>query len=251
MWTLRSAIGNIASRRLCTSAAKKTRVGEYAVRIENKIGVGLRYRRPRVWDGTKKANTYSGDDVAKWRTEFRLPFRPHSSGSSGSYTDEELLAWRAQFDEYALNEVITLTNFHKLVQLKCEEIPPEQLPSRVMEIWKDFDEDQNNSVDFGEFMKAGLSFDIQYLKEKIAKQGPTEVFNQFQDDGFISEPGLFSLMQEFKFFVTTTSDMRKLLTIMDTDKNGLVSKQELIDFCSTEILVESVVKTMLNRSLED
>jgi len=169
----------------------------------------------------------------KWRLDFNLPFLSKSSGHSGSYTDEELRSWRAQFDEYAVNDVISLGNFHKMVEQKCKQISPEELPSKVMQIWSVFDEDQNNFVDFGEFMKAGFCLDIQLMREEILKKGANIVFQEYADEGFISEGGIFRMMQEYHFFVTTSSDMRKLLKIMDLDKDGMVSKVEFNEFSTS------------------
>eukprot|EP00397_Hematodinium_sp_SG-2012_P051451 GEMP01060297.1.p1 GENE.GEMP01060297.1~~GEMP01060297.1.p1 ORF type:complete len:237 (-),score=39.32 GEMP01060297.1:656-1366(-) len=216
-------------RPLCTSVPAMARVGEYSMRIENKIGVGLRYRRPRVWDGTQgnARTSYSEDDLKKWRKDFNLVYKSHSLGQSdSSYTNDELMEWRAQFDAFASNDHISLANFHKLVEQKCTDLRKEELPSKVMQVWKTFDEDKNNVVDFGEFMKAGLNFDLQYMKEKILRDGVQNIFTRYMQDGFISEGGIFQMMQDFNFFVTTTSDMRKVIKILDLDKDGMVSKSE-------------------------
>ena len=51
-------------------------------RIEEKMGVGLRYRRPRTWDGSKRAEdaTYDADAIKAWREEFNMPVMQHSMG---------------------------------------------------------------------------------------------------------------------------------------------------------------------------
>ena len=46
---------SVLARGFATKIVKGKKAAPSAARIENKLGVGLRYRRPRVWDGRGKA----------------------------------------------------------------------------------------------------------------------------------------------------------------------------------------------------
>lgn len=213
------------------------------IRVEEKLGVGLRYRRPRVWDGKPRTSdgghaVYSTEQIKLWRERFALPQMQHSLGTP-SYSDEELLEWRYQFDKYATGsdgkEMINLSSFQKLVADKYKSLPGEnkileakEIPSKVMSIWGKFDTDGNNFIDFGEFLKASFKFDCNRLREAVKANGGVKgAFDKYANDGFITEEDVFSMMNDYRFTLATTSDMRKLIGHMDADNDGMVSEQDL------------------------
>lgn len=100
------------------------------------------------------------------------------------------------------------------------------MPGKVMAVWAMFDEDQNNFVDFGEFVKAGFLFDVERAKEEIKEQGSAGVFSKYQEDGFMTEEALFKLMEDMHFFVVCTTDVRKLLRMADLNGDNMVDQSE-------------------------
>lgn len=214
----------------CFASGTKRGLQQHA-RIELKMGVGLRYRRPRGWDGASRGdNEYTKDEVAKWRKEFNMPKLQHSLGNL-SYSDEEVLLWREVFDKYAVQSgLINLSSFQKLMKEKYgDSIEEKRLPSLVMEQWVRFDLDGNNFIDFGEFMKASFTFDMDKCKADLQDiDGEKEkLFSDHAEDGFITETGILQIMEDKKFTCVTTSDMRKFLRVVDKDRDGMISQQDL------------------------
>ncbi|CAD7970517.1 unnamed protein product [Amoebophrya sp. A120] len=212
-------------------------------RIELKMGVGLRNRRPKVWDGTGEVNrlkpVYSKDQVKEWRETFKMPKLQHSLGRP-SYSDDDILTWRAVFDKYCSGQSgqINLTNFQKLLQEKYPDIPEKELPSLVMRHWKQFDLDGNNFIDFGEFCKVSFKVDVSRMRESIFdggnKEKMKEIFLKYQEDGYITETGLFQMMEDYRFTCATTSDLRKLLSLIDKDKDNMLSELDFESWAKSE-----------------
>lgn len=145
--------------------------------------------------------------------------------------------------------MINLASFQKMMTEKIgDRIPAKEIPSRVMQVWDKFDVDGNNFVDFGEFLHASFDFDTQRLRNILNKYGAKNIFQQYQEDGFISEASLFTLMDEMKFTLATTSDCRKLIKDMDADKDGMISEQDMLSWSqrkNTEF--EQYMKACKNR----
>lgn len=173
---------------------------------------------------------YTKEDIARWRATFRFPLQQHSLAKAG-YTDDELVEWRKSFDQIACGaeELISFTNFQELVRLRYgDALSEEAIKGKVTEFWTLFDADRSNSIDFGEFMKAGLYFDVDHAKEEIRLHGPEAVFQRYAAHGLMSESELFDLMADFNFLCITTTDMRKVLRAMDTDRDGLLSLSDFL-----------------------
>lgn len=206
-------------------------------------GAGLTYSRtlattpenswheaPQPWHGGPEGFDfeYTAEDVAAWRADFRFPRRQHSLAQFG-YTDDELLEWRKPFDALARGaNRISFSAFKGFVAQKYKNvIPDDQITDKVQIFWNKFDRDKSDFIDFGEFIDAGLMFDIDWAKEKIRQDGIEETFAKYSEDDFMIEPHFFQLMCDCRFFVATASDVRKLVQACDQDSDGLVS---LLDF---------------------
>lgn len=216
--------------------AAKVQFGEQGgIRIETKMGVGLRYRRPKSWKGGVPGRTgateYTAADVKDWRTKHKLPKGQHSLGVV-SYTDEELLEWRAQFDKFAKGEMISLSGFEQLVKDKLTggELGEKEIPGKVLEVWGRFDKDQKNGIDFGDFMKADFLFNLERCKGDIERNGAEEVFSKYAVEGYIDEGGIFQLMEDHSFTVVSTTDVRKVMRMGDKDKDGVLGLSDFQAF---------------------
>lgn len=166
---------------------------------------------------------YTEADVDDWRASFGFAKRQHSLAQIG-YTDDELLEWRKPFDELAKEERIDFDAFEQFVTRKYKGVLPEEmLKEKVQFFWAKFDRDGSNFIDFGEFIVAGLLFDVIWAKEKIIKDGIDQTFQKYAEEGFMMEPHFFELMCDFRFFVATATDVRKLMRVADKDRDGLVS----------------------------
>jgi len=185
--------------------------------------------RPKAWeDAAREVPWYTPEDIMSWRAEFGFARRQHSMAQFG-YTDDELLEWRAPFDELATKDGISYPDFERFVCRKYKEvIPDSQLSAKVKYFWDKFDRDSSNHIDFGEFIIVGLAFDIAWAKEKIRKDGIEETFSKYAEDDFMFEPHFFQLMVDFRFFVATATDVRKLVLLADQDRDGLVSLADFV-----------------------
>lgn len=154
------------------------------------------------------------------------------------YTDDELMEWRRPFDEFATEKGIDFSAFEHFVTQKYRGvIPEEQLSQKVQLLWKRFDQDGNNYIDFGEFIVVGLLFDVASAKERVRREGVEEAFQRYSEDGFMAEPNVFQLMLDFDFFVSTATDVRKFMRIADCDGDGLVSLADFEKFVRSEDFV--------------
>jgi len=197
---------------------------------------------PKAWEASTDGDAASGSgtaalghmyteaDVNEWRASFGFAKRQHSLAQIG-YTDDELLEWRKPFDELAKEDRIDFTAFEQFVTRKyIGVLPEEMLKEKVQFFWAKFDRDGSNFIDFGEFIVAGLLFDVIWAKERIIKDGIEETFVKYAEDGFMMEPHFFELMCDFRFFVATATDVRKLMRVADKDRDGLVSLPDFRDW---------------------
>jgi len=175
-------------------------------------------------------DAYTPEDVARWRADFGFARRAHSIAVLG-YTDDELLEWRRPFDELAKDGRIDLPAFERLLHHKYSGVlDGDRVQQKAQYMWQKFDMDGSNNIDFGEFIAAGLAFDVAAAKEKIRTScgGATATFEHYAEDGFMAESAFFQLMCDFDFFVTTATDVRKLIRSADQDRDGLVSKSDFV-----------------------
>uniref|UniRef100_A0A7S2PWA0 EF-hand domain-containing protein n=1 Tax=Zooxanthella nutricula TaxID=1333877 RepID=A0A7S2PWA0_9DINO len=152
------------------------------------------------------------------------------------YTDDELIEWRQHFDELAKEEMIDFPAFEQFVKRKFEDVMDESsLARQVQYLWEKFDRDGSNNIDFGEFIEAGLAFDVLAAKDHIrsSPDGILGTFQRYAEDGFMSEPGFFQLMCDYRFFVATATDVRKLVKVADEDRDGLVNLQDFTRWCES------------------
>lgn len=233
------AVGANGAARVCDHWAR------YAVRDRRRHTAtqsGTWHATPKAWHAGEDpgAATYSAQEVAAWRSNFGFAMRQHSLAASG-YTDDELVEWRKVFDVMAQDDQIAFPAFEHFVSKKWQGIIPDrELTAKVRYYWSKFDRDHNNFVDFGEFIGAGLLFDIDWAKNKIRRGNIQEVFAKYAEDDFMSEVGLFTLMCDFRFFVATATDVLKFVRNADEDRDGLISREDFVQWAeSTESCFES------------
>jgi len=184
---------------------------------------GDRQEAPKAWDDSKPPARYTAEDIATWRAAFGFARRQHSLASIG-YTDDELLDWRKPFDALAVENRICYSGFEELVLRTYQGvIPEEELQQKVRFFWEKFDADRNNCVDFGEFIDAGLIFNLDFAKEKIRKEGIEATFLNYADENFMAESDFIQLMCDHHFFAVTPTDVRKIMRLVDQDCDGLIS----------------------------
>jgi len=112
-------------------------------------------------------------------------------------------------------------------------LPDDQLLEEVQRFWEQFDPHKKNSLDFGEFIGFGLLFNVTIAKDTIRKRGIEATFAQYADDSFMAEPHFMQLMSDHCFFVTTSTDVHKLMRMADADNDGLVSLSDFQTWVDT------------------
>mmetsp|Transcript_48745 Transcript_48745/g.137784 ORF Transcript_48745/g.137784 Transcript_48745/m.137784 type:complete len:284 (-) Transcript_48745:305-1156(-) len=179
---------------------------------------------------------YTSEDIAAWRADFGFARQQHSLAQIG-YTDEELLEWRRPFDAVAQDNRISFPAFERFVAEKYSGvIPDDQLAQKVRRFWDMFDVDNSNYIDFGEFIGAGILFDVDWTREKIRKQGVEATFTQYAEEEFMLEHQFYELMLDFQFFVVTETDARGFMLAVDNDKDGLVSLEDFVQWAENDEL---------------
>lgn len=193
---------------------------------------------PKAWEASESGRTdpveYSVADIATWRAEFGFARRQHSLAQFG-YTDDELCEWRKPFDALATEQGIGFEAFEGYVTKKFRgSIPDDKLKEKLQSFWQQFDGDANNHIHFGEFIVASFLLDVMWSKERIRNQGIEDTFLNYAVEDFMAEPHLFDLMVDFKFFVSTATDVHKLMLVADQDRDGLVSLADFTQWASSE-----------------
>merc|ERR1711920_363793 len=149
---------------------------------------------------------YSGDEVAMWRSQYR------SNLQDLGYNDDELMEWRTPFDELSKGgDEIDFATFERFLAYKFRFVGQrDTVKSRIKDMWEQFDEDRSGFIDFGEFVRAGLAFNVLWTKEVMQSKGTESVFQHYAPDGYMGEAHFFDIMCDYRFFVITATDMRNL-----------------------------------------
>jgi len=188
------------------------------------------------WDDPAR---YTTEEIASWRAAFRFPRRYHSLADFG-YTDDELLAWRNPFDDLALDDRISFSALENFVHKKYDGlITASRLSRKVERCWAKFGK-KRGFINFGDFVAAGMLIDVDSAKEKIRQEGADATFSKYAKDGIMSEEDFSQLMSDFHFTVVTGTDMRKLISVADVDRNGLVDLSEFIQWAEGTDVLSSV-----------
>jgi len=176
---------------------------------------------------------YTADDVEEWRADFLFGRHKQHSLSEGvvGYDDDELLEWREPFDKIAKDNMISKDAFESVVTKKyAGVIAKKRLTQKIAHFWRKFDQDESGCIDFGEFIHAAWSLDVDCCKEIIRREGIEEKFSHYAEDGFMSEGHFLRLMQDFKFFAIVESDVRKMVASADLDRDGLVCLTDFLQW---------------------
>lgn len=177
---------------------------------------------------------YNKSCLTKWRADLQAnPELISSRGKPCSYTDDEIVAWRLEFDDYS-ESVITKENFKKKIAKKFPKLSGADLEAKIETKWARFDLDGNNVICFSEFCIVAYCIDVERLADQLSEDGVSEVFAKYAKDGVMQESCVKQLMQDYKFTSPIDADVRKLVLKMDANKDGKVCESDFKAFVKTE-----------------
>lgn len=137
-----------------------------------------------------------------------------------------------QIDDRAL----TLGGFAQMVAMRYADIVESRDVSALVERFRREHGITSDFLHFGEFCKIWFLLDSERLRQHLLKRagGSDDFLASYFDsdpsldsDAVITEEGLFRLMEDFNFTVKTSTDMRRLLRLMDFDQDMMVSQADL------------------------
>ncbi|EER02761.1 hypothetical protein Pmar_PMAR003234 [Perkinsus marinus ATCC 50983] len=108
-------------------------------------------------------------------------------------------------------------------------VPPKSLHTYAMKLWREWDEDQSNFIDFAEFIHHMKIFDMHLLKSALREESKAaDTFETYKNpnSGKLDEDGLFEIMVANNFLVTTTTDAENILAQVGDGKS--LSKEEFL-----------------------
>lgn len=161
------------------------------------------------------------------------------------YSDEELKAWKEEFTNlngYSLSDLATWRNAFDLVdkdrdgyisQADLQKNP--SFPIERVKLFKEYDLDRNNLIDFGEFVEAMFSVDCTGLRDyfegfdTIDIKLEYEKFAVTQPDTnrkVITLDGVKRLMNAHDFTVITDVDAQRLFNILDKNYDGVIDSDD-------------------------
>jgi len=204
-------------------------------RLFNFLSIGT---RNFAFIGTSRDGkiNYTDACLEKWRADLQSkPDLKSSRGKPCSYTDDEIVTWRAEFDEYS-QSVITEKNFEKKVAKKYPELSGPQLHEKVSKKWNRFDLNGDGSICFSEFCIMSFCLDVERLAEQLQNGGGLEsVFEKYASGGlYLDEACVKKVMQDYNFTCVIDADVRKTFVLMDANKDGKVCKSDMMAFVKAE-----------------
>mmetsp|Transcript_10105 Transcript_10105/g.8579 ORF Transcript_10105/g.8579 Transcript_10105/m.8579 type:complete len:126 (-) Transcript_10105:65-442(-) len=124
----------------------------------------------------------------------------------------------------------------KVVKTKVgRSVPQKSLHTYAMKLWREWDEDQSNFIDFAEFIHNMKNFDAHVLKTTLREEGKAaDAFDTYKnpDTGKLDDEGIFEIMAANNFLVTTTTDAEEILAIAGDGKS--LSKEEFIQWINED-----------------
>ncbi|KAF4741031.1 hypothetical protein FOZ62_024836 [Perkinsus olseni] len=185
---------------------------------------------PRLWSGGDFK--YRKDDEVEYTEHHVKKWKSWMGSDYEKYKEDELIAWRRPFDELSKGGLINVNSFMKIVKNKVgRTVPPKSLHTYAMKLWREWDEDQSNFIDFAEFIHNMKNFDTHVLKTALREESKAaDTFETYKnpDSGQLDEDGMFEIMAANNFLVTTTTDAEVLRPTVRALASLLFDTQEIL-----------------------
>lgn len=161
-------------------------------------------------------SVYSEADMQSWVAKF-----PQLNG----YVFEDIQKWRNAFDTFDHDKdgYISPADFQKNPNLSLQKV----------ELLKEYDRDNNNLIDFGEFVEAVSALDVLDIRRYFEGFDIVDIQMEFekfavQDQGrkIMGLSQLMRLMHYCDCICVTNKDATRLLTEIDSGKDGSIDFEE-------------------------
>jgi len=160
---------------------------------------------------------YQREDLEAWRLKYKY---------LGVYSLDALQEWRNAFDmlDRDGDGYISHADLQKNPNLSIDK----------EKIFKKYDVDQNNLIDFGEFVEAMFNVDTQRLRGDFVGFDPVDIQLEFDKYAIetgkgkkvINSDGVKRIMSDHEFTVITGQDAERLLGEMDKNKDSIIDMDD-------------------------
>jgi hypothetical protein len=132
------------------------------------------------------------------------------------YSDDDLHSFHSEFEKYAEEGGMTVENFERMVVDKTALFgfqSVQQLDPTISTLswWQTFDEDENNSVDFSEFVSRYPSMVRILLRRSVRLSGAQSFFEAFAVEGKFTHESVLRAVATFGLDPYPKADVDKLM----------------------------------------
>jgi hypothetical protein len=132
------------------------------------------------------------------------------------YSDDDLRSFYSEFDKYAEEGGMTVENFERMVVDKTAQFGFQSIqyldPTiSTLSWWQTFDEDENNSVDFSEFVSRYPSMVRILLRRSVRHSGAHAFFEAFAVEGKFTHESILRAVARFGLDPYPKADVEKLM----------------------------------------
>eukprot|EP00923_Selenidium_pygospionis_P058506 GHVN01102686.1.p1 GENE.GHVN01102686.1~~GHVN01102686.1.p1 ORF type:complete len:245 (+),score=58.81 GHVN01102686.1:55-789(+) len=173
----------------------------------------------QYWASNSKLNgEYTEEEVNKWQQTF---------DNLKIYDKQDLTKWRQGFDA-------TDTDHDGLISQADLQKNPNFTVSKL-NLFKAYDYDHNNMIDFGEFVDAMFNVDIEGMRCSFEGFDQEDIKMEFDKFAVSNEStptgidveGMKRFMSAHDFAVITDVDALRLIQLIDFDQDGVVGQDDL------------------------
>lgn len=172
----------------------------------------------RYWaESTKKK--IQDSKINEWREQFPI---------LNEYDDKDLAIWREAFNKMDRDN----DNFISHADLQKSDWSLEKY-----NLFQNYDMDQNNLIDFGEFIQAVIDIDTQHFKNFFQGFSKIDIELEFQkyaitekeeNKQVIPLTKLMQMLKDKEFTCVTHTDSQKLFDAMDFNKDGAIDLEDFL-----------------------
>jgi hypothetical protein len=132
------------------------------------------------------------------------------------YSHEDLRTFYCEFEKYAEGGEMNVENFERLVVEKSAHFGFRSVPDldptiSTLSWWQTFDEDENNSVDFSEFVCRYPSMVRILLRRSVRHSGSQAFFQKFAVEGNFTRASILAAVARYGLDPYPEADVEKLM----------------------------------------
>ncbi|PHJ20344.1 protein kinase [Cystoisospora suis] len=174
-----------------------------------------------------KERLYDDSMLDEWRERFP---------NLRKYNNDALQTWRRVFDSFDSDRdgFITQADLQKTPEFtvaKAQKLKGEK-ENLNRELYTEYDADQNNMIDFGEFVEAMYNVDKEMFLESFEGFDPVDVQLEFDKYAVVDEASptkkqipqnrVKQMMIDYRFTCVTEIDAQRLFDEMDVNRDGVI-----------------------------